>query len=167
VALVLAFVVLPFGRRVTDRAAAIDGQRDRVARLRAVLSHRSEIERAATERERELDRAGVRFIRERSPSLAAAGLQSLIQEYARASRVGITRLDVAGTPDSSGSATAVIPASVSATGDIYGLVELLGRLQRSPKLLELHELTVTSNSALRGNLLQATLLLRAPFVPGN
>jgi hypothetical protein len=110
-----------------------------------------------------LDAAGVRLLRGRTTALAASSLQELLREYARESRIGITRLDVASTPQAG--ADLVIPATVSAVGDIYGLADLLARLQRGARLIEVRGLTVAPNPALRGELLQISLVLAAPYVP--
>jgi hypothetical protein len=57
-----------------------------------------------------------------------------------------------------------VTAAVSGTTDIYGLADFLTRLQASPIVLVTEDLTVTQNPVLRGQLLQITVGVRAPFV---
>ncbi len=163
VALALAFVVLPSWRRVSDRDSQIALKREQVARLRAYVRHRADFDSAATSRELLLASSPTRMLRGRAPALVAAELQRVLQDYARMSRVSVSRLDVAGVADSS-EGRLTIPASVSAVSDIYGLVQLLGYLQHGPQLMDVKELTVQSTSALRGDLLQVSLQVRAPYL---
>jgi hypothetical protein len=58
----------------------------------------------------------------------------------------------------------MIPATFSAIGDIYGVTEMLSLIQHGPQLLEISELTVRPNPALRGELLQLTVTLRAAHI---
>jgi hypothetical protein len=51
-------------------------------------------------------------------------------------------------------------------GDIYGLTDMLALIQHGPLLLEVTELSVRPNSALRGELLQVTVALRGAWVGG-
>lgn len=163
--MVLAFVVAPFVRAALDRASAIGAEEVRVGRLRALSQRGAELQQTVGVRTRELESGGVRLVAGRAAPLAAAALQSLLQEYARMSRVSVTRLDVAADVDSTSAAAQFVPATLSAVGDIYGLAELLGHLRSGAFLLEVRELTVSSTSALRGDLLQLTLGVRAPWIP--
>lgn len=162
-ALAFAYLVLPVARRWSDRESAISAARDRVARLQGLIEQRDQLVRVADERAGDAS-APVRVIRGRTTSLAASTLQEALQEYARLSRVSITRLDVASLPDSVANAERGLPATVSAVTDIYGLADLLTRVQRGALLLNIEELSVAPNPVLRGNLLQLVLTVRAPFI---
>src|SRR5205085_1131251 len=77
--------------------------------------------------------------------------QGLLQEYAAASRVQVSRVDVASAPDTTPNvgpgATSIlpmIPATVAGTGDVYGLTDLLARVERGPRLLLVTDLSVQS-----------------------
>jgi hypothetical protein len=163
VLLVFTFAVMPYARRWSEREAAIAVAEDRVARLRSLAANEQAIARASAEHEARLDAAGVRLLHGRTSALAASALQELLREYARESRVTLSRLDVANTPQAG--ADLIIPATVSALGDISGLADLLARLQRGTRLVEVRGLTVSPNPALRGELLQITITLAAPYVP--
>ncbi len=161
-ALILVFFILPFSRRWNEREDLIALGADRVAKLHALINNearlRSEVELRET--------AGGRgqLVSGRTPALAASALQTTIQGYAAQSRITVSRLDLAGEPDSSAAPLASIPASVLAVGDIYGISEFLTLIQRGTPVIEVKELTMVSSSALRGGLIQLSLGLRAPTV---
>jgi hypothetical protein len=106
----------------------------------------------------------VRLVHGRTPALAASALQALLQEYAVAARVSVTRLDVASAGDSAGGGVPAIPATIAAVSDIYGLADFLARVEQGERWLEVTELVVSPNPALRGELLQLSLVVRAPYV---
>ena len=161
VAAVIVLVVLPLGRRWTEREALIAVTRTHVARVASLAGRETELAEATRAVEARLDAAGTRIVRARSVPLAAAAVQSMVRDYARASVVTVTRLDAAGDPVNSASGMS-LPATISAQGDIYGIADFLRRLQHGPWLLELTDLTIAPNPVLRGNILQLSIGLRAP-----
>ncbi|MEO6444478.1 MAG: hypothetical protein ABIZ91_07380, partial [Gemmatimonadaceae bacterium] len=122
VALLLAYVVLPTARRWQAREALIDATRQQVAQLRSLGAHGDRLVNDARLQEAAADSLPVRLLRGRTPALVASSLQSLLQDYASASRVSVTRMDVASAGDSAAAEGGGIPASISAVTDIYGLV---------------------------------------------
>jgi hypothetical protein len=163
-ALTLVFAVLPFVRHWRARESVLAAELSRVARLRAIVAAESKLHDAVAARETALESSPQRLIAGRTPALAASALQSLLQDFADQSQITVSRLDVAGAPDSAANALPAIPATVSAIGDIYGITDMLSRLHHGPRLLETVELTIRPNPALRGELLQMTVRLRAPYV---
>lgn len=156
VALVVAYGVLPVARRWSAREEAIAVARDRVARLEGLVAAgpaASTIPEAA---------GSALLVRGRTPDLAGAALQSALQELARTSRVSVSRLEV--QADSAEASSPGVRASLSATTDIYGLADVLARLNGHRPVLAATELTITMNPVLRGNLLQFTLGVRAPWL---
>jgi len=162
-ALTVVLAVLPFLRHWRAREGVIGAELSRVARLRGLVAAESRLRDAAAARFGALESSPQRLLAGRTPALAASALQSLLQDFADQSQITVSRLDVAGAPDSTGELPA-IPATVSAIGDIYGITDMLSRLHHGPRLLETLELTIRPNPALRGELLQMTVRLRAPFV---
>lgn len=160
-ALFAAFVVAPTTRRWSDREAAIGAARDRVARLAGLARDQDNLVTASVDAAPP-DR--LRGLHGRTAALAASELQALLQEQARLSRVSVERLEVTNAPDSASRAGPRVSASLSATTDIYGVADLLTRLQSSPVLLAIEELQVSSTPVLRGNLLQVSLTVRTPLV---
>lgn len=163
VALLYAFVVLPVVRRWSAREDMVVAAQDRVQRLRTLVRDGPLLAAEADAREAQRTSAMVRVIRERTPALAASALQAMLQDLAARSRVSITRLDVATAPDPA-SAHPAIPATLSAVTDIYGVADLLTRLQRHSTLIEVREVQVSSTSGLRGDLLQLSLTVQAPYL---
>lgn len=164
IAVLLSSVVLPTVTRWRDREALIGALRHQRAQLVTLGAQRASLEAAAAARAASAERLPVRLVRGRTSALAASALQSLLQDYATASRVSVTRLDVASVDDSAGATTVAIPATVTAVSDVYGLAEFLARVEHGNRLLEVTELSVSPNSALRGELLQLSVSLRAPYI---
>lgn len=160
----LSAVVLPLGTRWRDREAMIDALRRERDQLVSLGTHADSLTREAAARAAVVDALPVRLVRGRTTALAASALQRVLQEYASASRVSVTRLDVASAADSASDGPPAIPATISAVSDVYGLADFLSRIEHGNSLLEVRELSVSANSALRGELLQMSLVVRAPFV---
>ena len=165
-ALVVVYGILPFARRWSAREELIAMRTSQIARLEWLAAHESELQSAAAVRI-----AGVgsverpRTLSARSPALAASALQTLVQGYADEAGITVRELNVAGATDSVSTSEA-IPASVSAIGDIYGLSGFLSKLQHGTTLVDIREITISPNPALRGELLQFSVVLRAPYAGG-
>jgi hypothetical protein len=95
--------------------------------------------------------------------LAGSELQSLLRRLAQQSRVTLTQLDVASAADSSDNGSAIIPATIAGITDIAGLTELLVAIDNAPLAMDVTQFSVHPNPALKGNLLQLTATLRAPY----
>lgn len=162
-ALLVAFVGFPLGHRWTARERLIDSGVERLARLRTLIEREGDMRSALATRERSSTADRV-VISGRTPALAASALQAAIQGYAVRSSVLVNRLDVAGLPDTTSSILPMIPASVQAVGDIHGVSEFLTLLETGRPAVEITEMTIVSNSSLRGGLLQLSLAVRAPSV---
>lgn len=164
VAMLVTYGILPFARRWSAREDLIATRAEQVARLRWLAEHEPELRRAAAQR---LTRVGSvdrpRLLAGKSPALAASALQTLVQSYADESGVTVRELNVAGGPDSTSSGGEAIPATVSAIGDIYGVSGFVSKLQHGATLIDIREIGVSPNPALKGELLQLTLVLRAPY----
>ena len=163
----LAYVVtawgLPAAARWREREAMIDALRHQRAQLVALAERRGELEEGLRARQAAAEALPVRVVRGRTVALAAAAVQEVLQAHATASRISVTRLDVASAPDSAGGA-ATLPATVAATGDIYGLADFLSRVEQGPVLLPVIEMAIAPNPSLRGELLQLAVTVRAPFL---
>jgi hypothetical protein len=164
-AVLFAYGILPYARRWSAREDLIATRAEQVARLRWLTEHDAELRQAVAER---IARAGSserpRLLAGRSPALAASALQTLVQGYADESGVTVRELNVAGAPDTASVAgNEAIPATVSAIGDIWGVSSFVSRLQHGTTLIDIREIAVSPNPALRGELLQLSLVLRAPY----
>jgi len=163
-AFVFAYGVVPFARRWSAREDLIAMRSEQVARLRWLADHESELQRAASE---QFARTGSaerpRLLAGRSPALAASALQTLVQGYADESGVTVREMNVAGALDSTSAGADAVPATISAIGDIWGVANFVSRLQHGTTLIDIREIGVIPNPALRGELLQLSLVLRAPY----
>ncbi|HUQ83228.1 MAG TPA: hypothetical protein VM076_18895 [Gemmatimonadaceae bacterium] len=164
VAVLFAYGILPFARRWSAREDLIAMRASQVARLRWLTEHEAPLRQAAAERlTRAIGIGRPRLLAGRSSALAASALQTLVQGYADEAGITVRELNVAGAPDSTSSGTESIPATVSAIGDIWSVSDFVSRLQHGTTLVEIREIGVSPNSALRGELLQLSLVLRAPY----
>ncbi|MCI0433740.1 MAG: type II secretion system protein GspM [Gemmatimonadetes bacterium] len=162
-ALLFAYAVLPIARRWQAREGLIAVEADRLARLRGLVAAEPDLEFAVAARTAALESGSARLLEGRTAALAASSLQMLLQDIANGSRVVVSRLDVAGAPDPADAGSPMIPATVSAIGDIYGITEMLSAIQLGPRLLEVTELTIRPNPALRGDLMQVTVKVNAAW----
>lgn len=172
---VLTLAVVPFARHWHGRELAVRAARDRVTYLRDLTARTDALETSAAEVERTLSGQSRRVLHARSSTLAASALQTFLQDAADASRLAVTRLDVApgdsaqadtNTVATNGGVTHV-PATLSAYGDIAGVAALLEVLASGPRVLSVDRLSLVRNAALVGapDVVQVTLTLRIPVLP--
>lgn len=162
-AVIARFVALPLATRWTAREELISSSAETIARMRDLI--RQEATLRARLSSREGFAGGRRLVTGRTSALAGSALQVALQSYADRSRVTINRLDLAGSPDSAVSTSLpTLPVTISAVGDVYGLSEFLSLVEYGSPVLEIRQLTVVSNSSLRGGLLQMSFQLDAPAV---
>jgi hypothetical protein len=163
-AVVIVYGILPYARRWSAREDLIATRAEQVARLRWLAANEASLEKASATRLAQsigIDRP--RLLGGRSPALAASSLQTVVQGYADESGVTVRELNVAGAPDSTSAGVEAIPATVSAIGDIWSVTDFVSRLQHGATLIDIREIGVSPNPALRGELLQLSLVLRAPY----
>lgn len=154
-ALIFAFVVLPYVRQQADREQLIRLQGDKLARLTKVVADSRATPLAVM--------ASDDWLAARSPALAASALQSVLRAYADQTGMVISELDVAGKADTTGSMV-MIPATISAIGELRSVTGFLSYIEHGPVRLQVRELSLRPNPALKGNLLQMTTVLAAPYL---
>jgi hypothetical protein len=163
-AVLVVYGILPYARRWTAREDLIAMRAEQVARLRWLAANESSLQKASAARlalGTGIDRP--RLLSGRSAALAASALQTVVQGYADESGITVRELNVAGAPDSASAGVESIPATVSAIGDIWSVTDFVSRLQHGSTLIDIREIGVSPNPALRGELLQLSLVLRAPY----
>jgi hypothetical protein len=137
-------IVLPLLDRWSAREQTLGARLDEQARLRAVVASAPGV-RAAVAAERAAGReTGSLLLAGATPALAASSLQVLLRRYAEESQIQLDRVDVAGQPKADQPGLLAIPVVLQGQGDIYGLVDLLFRLQHGERLLVTDELTVNA-----------------------
>jgi hypothetical protein len=120
------------------------------ARDRRQETHVAEAQarRALGEEERRRALLGQRLVSGMTPALASSNLQTLLQRYADESNVTLDRVDLVGeqgtaAPDS----LPTVPVQLAATGDVYGLLDFLYRLQYGERLIVVDEVLVSAGYA--------------------
>ena len=162
-ALFLTYVAAPFAQRWRTREATLAAREAQLARVRGLVAAESTLAAAVRLRESRATAGAARPIAARTPALAGAALQAALQQAAAQSGVQVQRVDVAGDAEGEGDA-ALVPATLTAMGDVYGLTALLEALQHGPTLLEVTALSVQATVGPRGeSLMQLTVGVRAPW----
>jgi hypothetical protein len=164
-ALTAVYAVIPFTSRWQAREKVIAAEVERLERLRGLVADEAQLSAAVLEHERALDSGERRLLSGGTAGLAASELQSRLQDFADFSAVTVSGLDVTGEPETS-EGMPMIPATVSAVGDIYGITDLLHLIEQGPLLLEISDVSLSPNPALRGGLLQMRVALRAAYIDG-
>ena len=165
VILLATLVVLPFADRWGAREERIALRRDEVARLRSLIANESATRATLTKTETAHGALRARLVRGTTPALAASDLQAVVQGYAAGNAVNVDRIDVVGQV-AADSTPAMLPARISAQGDLYGLVGFLGDLQHGGKLLVIDELSVNAGARRPDGTepLNLSIGLRAPWL---
>ncbi len=164
-ALGLAVAVVPAARRFATREELLDARRAEIARLRGLIHDEASLRQQVAERAARARSAPRRVLSARTAALAAADLQAVLRGLAASAPLAVSSLDVSGEPDSTTSD--VLPASLSALGDVQAVTTFLASLRRGPFIMSVSELRVRPNSALRGQPLQLSLTVRAPWLEGD
>ena len=163
-----AYALIPVTRQWSDRETLITARRGELARLRGLQEAAPVLRTALATREARAAEFPQRPVRASTAALAAGVLQGVLQRYADESQLSVSELNVSGEPDTTAVPLAALPATLIALGDVYGVADLLARVQHGSTLLDVREMTVQVNPARRANgggeLLQLTLVVRAPFV---
>ena len=161
-------LLIPKAREWADREARITALRDQLGRLQGIERDVPMLQAAVAAREARAAEFPQRPVSAATAALAAGVLQGVLQRYADESQLSVSELNVSGEPDSTSVPLAALPATLIALGDVYGVADLLARVQHGSTLLDVRELTVQVNPARRaaggGELLQLTMVVRAPFV---
>jgi len=164
----LLALAIPVMKRWGDREALIAARRGELARLNGVTGAESMLRTAVDARSARAAEYPQRPVAAATAALAAGVLQGVLQRYADESQLSVSELNVSGEPDSTAVPLAALPATLIALGDVFGVADLLSRVQNGTTLLDVRELTVQINPARRaeggGELLQVTLTVHAPFV---
>lgn len=146
VALAVAWFGVPFALQWTSRNAQLTATRDRWARLTTLVASTNRVRLALDAALRTSGADQSRLINGATPALAASALQEVLQHDASQSAVQLERVDAAGDPQPAQPGLLAIPVQLQAHGDLYALVDFLGRLETGTPLLVVDELTVNAGS---------------------
>lgn len=167
-ALLGVWVMLPFVSRWQDREAAIEAKQMQLGQLRRLVGAEVATRQSLSARLRARSALRGRLLTGATPALAASDLQALLQGYADASRVQLTRVDLVAQPSAPGDeGLPGVPVRLTAHSDVYGLAALLSRLQYGEKLLVIDELAVNVGAVggERPDLLTFSVRLHGAYSP--
>jgi len=157
--LVILYAVIPFVDHWSARETAIDAKSEQLARLEGMVAREGDFSNTVAALKAERRRASNRLLHGRTTALAASRLQSILTRYAEQSRLLLGSIDLAGETETDGSLTS-IPVRLSASGDIYGLVDFLAYIRDGDKLIVIDEMGVRTNPTRAGGQQLLTLTLR-------
>lgn len=151
-----------FFRAWTEREERIALASDQLGSIASLIATEDTLSRTVSNLER--TRSSHRqLLTARTPSLAASELQRILRLQAERSKISIDRLEFSSDQVSDG-ATVVIPFTISAVGDIYGIPDFLAMLRNESPVLEISEMNLVSNTALKAGLVQFSATVRAPVL---
>lgn len=157
-AAIAALAMIPLLGRWRERESTIAEKRTRLAEIEWLVAHREN----GFDPGGGSDATDKQILSARSVAVAAATLQSIVQRYADENGITLNRLDVAEPPEAPSGSFPMIPCSVAAVGDIYGLTEFLFALKHGRPVVDIREMSIVSSSALGDGVLQISLNIRAP-----
>jgi general secretion pathway protein M len=140
--LATVWVVLPFAHHWSGRESQLAAARDRWDRVATLVANTDPLRRTLDAARRASGAEQDRVVAGATPALAASVLQELVQRDASQSAVQLERVDAAGEPHADKPGLLAIPVQLQARGDLYGLVDFLGRLEGGTPLLVVDEITV-------------------------
>lgn len=143
-ALLATQVALPLADRWSAREATLAARQDEASRLRGIVDGEPMLRAALSAQRASAQGTNVLLLAGSTPALAASGLQVLLRRYAEESQVQLDRVDVAGQPKADQPGLLAIPVVMQGQGDIYGLVDLLFRLQHGERLVVTDEVAVNA-----------------------
>lgn len=140
-ALLFARVVLPIVGGVTEARAAVVDERRLLARELALLGQAERYPDALSDADARLRKGAERLFAGPDDYAAAAALASYVGDAARRSRVVVEQVEArdGSTP---GDGLVTLTVELRARGDLQGVLELLRRLERGPRLVRVEELSV-------------------------
>lgn len=159
----IAYAGAPLFRNWTEREARISASADQLVTVATLIASQDTLFKTVSALER-TSGTQRQLLTARTPSLAASELQRVMRMYAERSRISIDRLEFSSPDESSTAGAAVIRFTMSAVGDIYGITDFLAMLRSESPVVEVSEMSLISNSALKAGLIQFSATVRAPVV---
>ncbi len=157
-------LVQPIRDRYRMAEETIPVREQLLQRRQALVARKAAIAQELEATRGRLDQVAARFLTASTPAVAASELQNLVKETASQVKTEIRSERILPTIER-GELTEV-PIEIAVSGEIRDLVELLSRLEKSPKLLAVQELRVRVVNVSQPKELLATLTLSGFILPG-
>jgi Tfp pilus assembly protein PilO len=131
------YVVEPIRQRNAQEAELIPVREARLERRRALIAQRVALTAELADAEKRVATESLRLLQGPTPPLAASELQKLIKDVAATVGVEVRSERVLPTVDRSG--LVEVPIEITVAGGIRESVNLLGRIDQTPKLLTVQD----------------------------
>jgi hypothetical protein len=158
------FVVQPLADKERATAELVPGRSQVLARRLDLLARRDAIGKELEAVTADLERLSARFLTEAAPAVAASELQKLTKEMAAQASTEVRSERI--LPPVERGELLEIPVEIAVSGEIRQLVDLLGRLEASQKLLTVQDLRVRVVNVSQPKELLATLTVSGFILPG-
>ncbi|MBX6364446.1 MAG: hypothetical protein IRZ00_11310 [Gemmatimonadetes bacterium] len=143
--LLFRFAVVPYARELADARAAVQSERDLLARERGLRAEAMFLPAVLRQEQARFSTVKPLLFAGEEPALVAADVQDYIDEAAVPSRFRVDQMQTEPARSGRGGLIAV-PLTVRGQTDFAGLLELLRRLAEGPKLLRVGRLVVEPKS---------------------
>lgn len=157
------FVVQPVSDRFRDTAELMPARERLLTRRLELVARKGAIERELEATNARLQASGDRFLPAATAAIAASELQKLVKEIAVKATTEI-RSERILTPIERGDLVE-IPLEIAVSAEIRQLVELLTRLEQTPKLLTVQDLKIRVVNVMQPKELLATITLAGFIIP--
>ena len=131
------YVVEPIRQRNAQEAELIPVREARLERRRALIAQHSTLTAELADADKRVAAESLRLLQGPTPPLAASELQKLVKDLAATVGVEVRSERVLPTVDRSG--LVEVPIEITVAGGIRESVNLLGRLDQTPKLLTVQD----------------------------
>jgi Tfp pilus assembly protein PilO len=131
------YVVEPIRQRNAQEAELIPVREARLERRRALIAQHSALTGELADADKRVAAESLRLLQGPTPPLAASELQKLIKDLAATVGVEVRSERVLPTVDRSG--LVEVPIEITVAGGIRESVNLLGRIDQTPKLLTVQD----------------------------
>jgi len=140
VVLVWSFVIAPVMDRQRHSSEMVPERKQVLERRRELLARKSAITAELAEADAKIEKLSARFLTAAVPAVAASELQKLTKDMV--TQAGTETRSERILPPVENGEILVIPVEIAVSGEIRQLVDLLGRLEDSPKLLTVQDLKI-------------------------
>jgi type II secretory pathway component PulM len=158
------FVVEPLAQGFRSTTELVPGRTQVLERRLDLLGRRDAIARELEGTNGEIEQAAARFLTEAAPAVAASELQNLAKDMAGQAGTEVRSERI--LPPVERGEVLEIPVEIAVSGEVRNLVDLLTRLERSPKLLTVQDLRVRVINVSQPRELLATLTVSGFILPG-
>jgi Tfp pilus assembly protein PilO len=158
------FVVQPLMDRFQATTELVPSRTQVLGRRLDLIARKDAITRDLEATNTDIEKASARFLTDAAPAVAASELQKLTKDMAAQASTEIRSERI--LPPVERGEILEIPVEIAVSGEIRQLVDLLSRLETSPKMLTVQDLRVRVVNVSQPKELLATLTVSGFILPG-